>query len=121
MTITRERAREILSTHSIGVEDMACRRCGRKYGLIVEEELPCDAPGPDPTEAIDERKRPGTRSRGTWAETRGYTDPKRPGLAWIRAVCEPELRRMLIAAAETEGVTLSEVVRRACRRYVGLD
>lgn len=50
----------------------------------------------------------------------GYVDPRRPGLSWIRLVCEPELRMKLIDRAADADVSLSEVVRRACRAYLGL-
>jgi hypothetical protein len=115
VTITRIRAREILSTHLLGTEDLVCQRCGRAYGAIIEGEIECDV------EAAPGETGPGRiRSWGTWGSRRGYVDPNRPGLAWIRAVCEPELRALLVAEAERQRITLSEIVRRACRVYVGL-
>lgn len=50
-----------------------------------------------------------------------YIDPARPHLSWLRLVCEPELRRALVDQAERDQISLSEVVRRACRHYVGTD
>lgn len=58
-------------------------------------------------------------TRGRYELTaRGYVDEARPKEAWIRFVCEIPLRRSLVAIAKTEDVSLSEVVRRACREYV---
>ena len=51
---------------------------------------------------------------------REYVDPDRPHLSWIRLVCEPSLRRALVQLAEREQVSMSEVVRRACRKYIGV-
>lgn len=119
MTLTRERAREVVATHSIEPTDLACRRCKRPYRSIVQDEIECDvAPV-----AGEDAEEPGRRVKSgrPWGSTRGYVDPKRPGLAWIRAVCEPELRTELIAEAVKHDVTLSEIVRRACRRYVGFE
>jgi hypothetical protein len=49
---------------------------------------------------------------------RGYVDIDRPKLAFIRIACEIPLRSKLVAIAEREDVSLSEVVRRACREYL---
>ncbi|HYI66342.1 MAG TPA: CopG family transcriptional regulator [Candidatus Limnocylindrales bacterium] len=72
-------------------------------------------------QAVDQalHRRPGglpTRQARADSE---YVDPRRPHLSWIRVTCEPELRYELVIAAQRENVSLSEIVRRACRRYVG--
>lgn len=50
--------------------------------------------------------------------SRGYIDEARPKEAWIRFVCEIPLRIRLVGIAKRNKVSLSEVVRRACREYV---
>ena len=70
---------------------------------------------------IEEGRRPGEFIGSNRASGPGYVDPRRPTLSWIRIVCEPPLRRAMIAEAERQNVSLSEAVRRACRRYVGMD
>lgn len=57
-------------------------------------------------------------SRTAYSADGGYRDPRRPGWSWLRLVCEPELRLLLVARAKQENVNLSEIVRRACRAYV---
>lgn len=119
MTITRERARDVLATHLIEPTELACRRCKRTYRAIVEGAIECDVEPVAGESAGGEGRK--VKSGRPWGSERGYVDPKRPDLAWIRAVCEPELRTALIARAVKEELTLSEIVRRACRVYVGLD
>jgi hypothetical protein len=48
----------------------------------------------------------------------GYVDPQRPNVAWVRFVCETPLRSALVTMAEEQNVSLSEIVRRACRAYI---
>lgn len=55
---------------------------------------------------------------GSWASKRGYRDPAKPQYAWMRFVCEPELRRKMVEMAQREETTLSEIARRACREFI---
>lgn len=117
MTILRERAREVLATHEIDPNRLVCRWCDRTYRMILQGEIECDKAPPVGKQGPIAYRRPAEPR----ASLRGYEDPKRPHFAWLRAVCEPELRTMLVSRAVKEGITLSEVVRRACRAYVGME
>ncbi len=153
MTDTAVRA-SALQSHEFGATDIACRRCGKRWIVILAaQDTTCQAwrPGslveprqlPPRSELIALRQggmtmqeigdrygvtrqavdaalhRSGLATRQASADSE-YIDPRRPHLSWIRLACEPELRRALVEVAERDAVSLSEVVRRACRRYLGI-
>lgn len=116
----RGAVRKVLATHDIGVNDLACQRCHRLYRRIVETMVVCDVEPSNLMPPTDPEYRPDASARGRRASGYGYLDPSRRNLSWIRLACEPSLRAELIARSNADHVSLSEVVRRACRAYLGM-
>lgn len=114
---TRDVVRDVLATHTIGVNDMRCIDCRRGYAAIADGLIECEYRGKKTktarTGAVVGRNYPDRRTAAA-----GYRDPRRPSWAWLRLVCEPELRDRLVEEARRQDVNLSEIVRRACRAYV---
>ena len=61
------------------------------------------------------------RQRQPPGSLRGFVDPARPDLAFLRFACSPELRRRIVLRSHEEDVSMSEVIRRAIREYVGRE
>lgn len=112
--------RDVLSTHDIGVNDLACQRCYRPYRTIVEGLVACDVQPSNVLPPTDPNYRPEVLKRSRRAHGFGYVDPDRRNLSWVRLACEPALRESLIERANADQVSMSEVVRRACRKYLGM-
>ena len=119
-TRTRGSVEKLLATHEL--RDEQCERCGFRRRMIVSAWIKCgQAPRLDVGAHPRSFPEPGTARVRPRLFGHGSPSPLVEHRERLPAIiAEQELREALIARARQEDVSVSEVMRRALRRYVGL-
>lgn len=102
---------DLLATHNMSELTASCTRCGFSYAVIIADRIPCGKPPKRKPRRIQSKS--GYESRVKPNKDQRY--------GWIRAVVEPETREGLVAESLRQEMTLSEIVRQACRAYLSGD
>jgi len=112
MTIS---VRRVIDSHDFDGGGV-CRACKHTRREVSLELILCRHPHVDDGEKIIRPYAGGFSAHsGRMLSEEGYLKSGQPQ---IRFTAEPSLREGMIAIAEGEDISLSEVVRRACRAYI---
>jgi hypothetical protein len=95
----------LLATHQMNKMSASCSRCGFSYQVIIASRLPCG-------------EAPARSSRAGGRRWSSRAVPTKGRYGWIRAVVEPHIRDKIIEEATRQDVSISEIVRQACRAYI---